>query len=355
MSQWGSKDQSNNAPVWAPARFNKAPNTANRDALYGNGSADAFITGKTVGVFAAGANEVSYGHSNVYGVTSVTVTAPGTGFQVVPTISFANAAGDTTGANAAATATAKVIGATINTSAMGSGGAYIPGEPLTITGGTGTAAVVTVANTAIRAAPAVTVAGSGYANGDTISFADGVGTQAVFTVTTGAANTGVASLALTSNGSYTTNPTLVNGATVNVTGAGTGCRITANTRVKNVTLVTSGEYSALPSTNAAPHATANGSGAQTVLTFGLSHVQVTNAGAGYTKAPTVTVGGTGGSGATANANIQPVGGDAAGVCHTGWQLVTLGSGARAGRVQVETLVAGGITTDNANDNPVFPN
>jgi hypothetical protein len=33
------------------------------------------------------------------------------------------------------------------------------------------------------------------------------------------------------------------------------------------------------------------------------------------------------------------------VAHTGWNIRTVGSGGRAGRVQYETLVAGGITTD----------
>jgi hypothetical protein len=44
--------------------------------------------------------------------------------------------------------------------------------------------------------------------------------------------------------------------------------------------------------------------------------------------------------------------------HTGWVLRTVGSGGRAGRVQTEVLVAGGMGADNtisANDNLVFAN
>lgn len=351
MAQWGFDDQSNNAPVWGGLLFNKTPNTANRDALYGNSTADAFVTGKTVGVFAVDSDEMAYGKSGSAGVSEVTVTSIGTGFQVRPTVSFANAAGDTTGNGATATATAQVIGAAVN--AVGTGGSYIPGESLTIANGTGTAAVLAVAQTSIRAAPTVVAAGSGYANGDTVSITDGAGTKAVFTVTTGASTTNVASLALTSNGAYTTNPTLTNAATTNVTGSGTGLRVTCNTRIKTVTVSSNGEYSALPSTNAAGHSTANGSGATFVLTFGLDNITVTNPGSNYTLAPTVTIGGTGGSNATATAVLGNAGGIAAGVAHQGWVLVTHGSGNRAGRVQTEVLVAGHVKSDNANDDPSF--
>lgn len=39
MPQWGSKDQANNSVLWAGALVNKTANVANRDALYGNGTA----------------------------------------------------------------------------------------------------------------------------------------------------------------------------------------------------------------------------------------------------------------------------------------------------------------------------
>jgi hypothetical protein len=41
--------------------------------------------------------------------------------------------------------------------------------------------------------------------------------------------------------------------------------------------------------------------------------------------------------------------EASAVTHTGWQLRTEGTGGRAGRVHYETLVAGGITGDAADD------
>lgn len=351
MSQWGFNDQSNNSPLWAPVPFNLPANTANRDNLYGNTTPDAFTAGKTVGVFGVDANEIAYSHTGTVGLAAINVTAPGTGWQVRPTVSITNAASDSTGSGATATATAKAVGASVN--AVGTGGAYIPGEFLTISGGTGTAAVLRVAQTAIRTAPSITANGVGYANGDTVSISDGSGTKAVFTVTTGASTTNVASLALTSNGAYTVNPTLTNAATSNVTGSGTGLRVTCNTVVKTVTVSTVGEYTALPSTNAAAHSTANGSGATFVLNFGVASVTVTNAGANYTATPTVAFGGTGGSGATGTAVFGIAGGAGASVAHTGWVLVTKGSGGRAGRVQSEVLVAGNIKTDNSSDDSTF--
>lgn len=55
-----------------------------------------------------------------------------------------------------------------------------------------------------------------------------------------------------------------------------------------------------------------------------------------------------------DANELSVDGGVSGVPHTGWVLRTVGTGGRAGRVQHEVLVAGGIETSNVADDPVFP-
>jgi hypothetical protein len=59
MAQWGSSDASSNSVLYAPAQVNLTPNTTNRDALYGNTTADAFVTGATIGMFAVDANEMA--------------------------------------------------------------------------------------------------------------------------------------------------------------------------------------------------------------------------------------------------------------------------------------------------------
>lgn len=58
MAQNGSIDQANNSPFWGPELINKKANTANRTALFGNTTANAFVSGQTVGVFAVDATEI---------------------------------------------------------------------------------------------------------------------------------------------------------------------------------------------------------------------------------------------------------------------------------------------------------
>jgi hypothetical protein len=59
MALWGSVDDANNSPIYTPSQFNLAPNTDNRDALFTNSTADAFVTNETVGVFGVNDNEMA--------------------------------------------------------------------------------------------------------------------------------------------------------------------------------------------------------------------------------------------------------------------------------------------------------
>ena len=59
MAQWSANDEANGAPIWVTAQVRKTVNTANRNALFGNTTADAFTTGLTEGVFAVDANEAA--------------------------------------------------------------------------------------------------------------------------------------------------------------------------------------------------------------------------------------------------------------------------------------------------------
>lgn len=174
MAQWTMTDEANGAPIWIPAQFNKTPNTANRDALFGNTTANSFVTGATIGVFGVSAAELGAAGY----VTAATVSNTGSGFTARPTVTIG---GD--GSGAEATAVGVVVNATVN------------------------------------------AAGSGYANGDTISLTDGTGTAAVFTVTTGAADDNVASVAISNVGAYTVLPTLTGSTTANTTGSGTGATL----------------------------------------------------------------------------------------------------------------------------------
>jgi hypothetical protein len=65
MAQWGKNDAASNSVLWAPTSVKLAPNTANRDALFGNTTADAVITGVTVGQYGIDDNEVAAGGGKV--------------------------------------------------------------------------------------------------------------------------------------------------------------------------------------------------------------------------------------------------------------------------------------------------
>lgn len=58
MAQWGNTDDAANSVLWAVSQLNKTANSANRTALFGNTTADAFVTGATIGQYGAGVQEV---------------------------------------------------------------------------------------------------------------------------------------------------------------------------------------------------------------------------------------------------------------------------------------------------------
>lgn len=58
MAQWGNTDDAANSVLWAVSQLNKTANTTNQTALFGNTTADAFVTGTTIGQYGAGVQEV---------------------------------------------------------------------------------------------------------------------------------------------------------------------------------------------------------------------------------------------------------------------------------------------------------
>lgn len=57
MSSWGNTDDAANSVFYAPAQLNKTANTDNQTNLFGNTTADAFVTGAKIGQFGVSANE----------------------------------------------------------------------------------------------------------------------------------------------------------------------------------------------------------------------------------------------------------------------------------------------------------
>jgi hypothetical protein len=57
MAQWGNTDDAANSVLWAAAQLKVTANTDNQTALFGNTTADAFITGATIGQYGVDAAE----------------------------------------------------------------------------------------------------------------------------------------------------------------------------------------------------------------------------------------------------------------------------------------------------------
>lgn len=65
MALWGKSDAASNTSIFTANQLKKAANSANKAALYGNTTANAFIDGTTTGVFAVDANEIAAGGGKV--------------------------------------------------------------------------------------------------------------------------------------------------------------------------------------------------------------------------------------------------------------------------------------------------
>lgn len=64
MPLWKNTDAAANSTIFAAQQVHKTPNTANRSALYGNTTADAFVAGVTVGQFGVDTNEQKAARGN---------------------------------------------------------------------------------------------------------------------------------------------------------------------------------------------------------------------------------------------------------------------------------------------------
>jgi hypothetical protein len=169
--------------------------------------------------------------------------------------------------------------ATVVPTAGGSG--YAIGNTLTADGGTGTGATFTVATTLV-ATVAVTDGGTGYAVGNVLTVVGGTGTAATITVATVTPITGVIeTVTITTRGSYTVSPGLVNAVTG---GAGTLASLTLTMGVATVTLATRGDYTVNPTLANSPTGGA-GTGATVLLVMGAKTVTIVDAG-DYVTAPT---------------------------------------------------------------------
>lgn len=184
---------------------------------------------------------------------------------------------------------------------------------VTVTGANTTQATETINVKVVSAT--INASGTGYAVGNTVFVNAGANTtRAVLTISSVNANGNVTGLTITNAGKYST---VISAATNNTT-------FLSNT--------------------------ASGSGLTANIRFGIESVTVSNPGQDYNQATVgAVVSGNGISGAAVTVNLD--GNDASNKgAHAGWVLRKVGTGGRAGRVQVETLVAmGSMTGDGADD------
>ena len=69
MALWANTDDAANSTIFAASQVNKTPNTANQTALFGNTTADAFVTGATIGQFGVTQDEAVAGRAEGKKVT----------------------------------------------------------------------------------------------------------------------------------------------------------------------------------------------------------------------------------------------------------------------------------------------
>jgi hypothetical protein len=147
------------------------------------------------------------------------------------------------------------------------GSGYLPGDTITLTGGTATTqAVLTVATTQVSSATVASGGSGGTAGTQTVTGTTGTGTkfQAVVTVS-GGAITAVQYISV--GGAYTANPTTLSAEPV--TGAGlTGATLNVSMGVGTLTVATPGSYSAAPTNPVAQGSTSGaGTGATIAATY----------------------------------------------------------------------------------------
>ena len=228
-------------------------------------------------------------------VTSVALTAGGTGYTSAPTVTF------TGGGGTGATATATVAGPVTSATVTNGGSGYTSAPTVTFTGGGGTGATASAVMSGSVTAVTVTNGGANYTDPPAVTLVGGGGTGA--TATAAVAGGSVTGINVTNGGSgYTSAPA------VTITGGGgTGATATSTVVTDAVSAinVTNGGtgYTTAPTVAFAGGGGTGAAATATVTTDVVSAIAVTAGGTGYTSAPTVTITGGGGTGATATAAV----------------------------------------------------
>ena len=348
MAQWSNQDASSNSVLWAPTGFNLPANTTNRDALFGNTTVSAFITGETVGMFGVDVTEM--GVSNGAVIQTLVVNA-GSGYTANAAVTVTEpGVGSGFTANAYANATGYVN--EIKISAAGSGYSGLPPTFVVAapTGKTFNASSATQEDTTFNANTGVASATDFITTGSAHNFTNGTMLQYVVatgnTAITGLSN-GTVYFAVSANSTALKLSDTEGGAAINVTATATS--ETGHTlRRRNFIEVSSNVFQ---NNDILTYTVATGNTAVVGLTSGTSYyvvyanaagVSVSNSigGTRLTLTPGTSETGHTLTGQTAT-GVAVVSGSRHGAHHAGWVIRTVGTGGRAGRVTHETLVAMG--------------
>lgn len=228
-------------------------------------------------------------------VTSVNVTANGSNYISIPTISFTGGGG-----GSGAAASARMGADTISIVSPQSGaGSYAPNDILSLAGGGGTNPQIQVNTTKLVSATIVN-GGTGGTDGNTnVILVGGIGVGAQLNVTvTGGTVTAINSIVVP--GQYTQNPPDLNNAVAN--GGPTGLVLSVKMGINTASIYNAGFLNSLAANPVGQSTTTgSGTGATFNLTYKVTDAFVTNGGNNYQVAPTVVFTGGGGSGAAATA------------------------------------------------------
>lgn len=179
MPQWGKTDVASNSVLYAPAQVRQTPNTTNRDALYGNTTANAYGTGETIGMYGVDTTEMSV---TAGGVATITLVNRGSGYTANAAVTITGGGGASATANATAnTSTGKIQ--IVNITAAGS--SYETNPTVTIAAPTAITfnALTAVSNT--NETITLSSANSKFLVGDQLTYSVNTGNTAVGGLTSG--------------------------------------------------------------------------------------------------------------------------------------------------------------------------
>ncbi len=361
MPLWGNVDAASNSVLSAPMQFKQAPNTANRNALYGNTTANGYGTGETIGMYGVDTTEMAVTGG---GVATITLVNKGSGYTANAAVTITGGGGASATANATANTTTGKI-QIVNITAAGS--SYETDPTVTIDPPT---AITFNANTGLHQNASfysnttgvanttefiTTTAAHGFSDGDRVVYLVPAGNSAVS--------------GLTNAASYYIISANSTAFKLSESSGGTAVNITSDANNETHVLQRrdfveiSGNI--LQNTDSVTYTTSAGNTVITGLTNATSYfviganstgVYLSTApnGSRITLTPGASESGHNLTGVTATAEATVGGGINRGVAHAGWVIRTEGTGGRAGRVQYETLVAMGSMSSDGSDDTVLP-